>query len=134
LSFPFLSPGFLELFAAALSRTRRRVNGRPAPPAFGGRVARSPSKFRVTRRLIRPAFPVCVFDETNSERKYIMEIDDNDLCGMEALDILRPASDYLLQMATAGRIDLNRLARLELRARRRYEATQQIAVMARRAP
>jgi hypothetical protein len=63
-----------------------------------------------------------------------MEIDDNDLCGMEALDILRPASDYLLQMATAGQIDLNRLARLELRARRRYEATQQIAVMAGRSP
>ena len=63
-----------------------------------------------------------------------MEYDDNDLCGIEALEILRPASDYLLQMATAGQIDLNKLARLELRARRRYEATQQIAAMAGRAP
>jgi hypothetical protein len=70
----------------------------------------------------------------DNERKNIMEYDDNDLCGMEALDILRPASDHLLQMATAGQIDLNKLARLELRARRQYEATKQIAAMARSAP
>ena len=64
-----------------------------------------------------------------------MEYDDHDLCSMEALDILlRPASDYLLQLVTAGQIDLNKLARLELRARRRYEATKQIAAMAARAP
>jgi len=88
----------------------------------------------VTRRLFRPAFSVCVFVETNSERKNIMEYDDHDLCSMEALDILRPASDCLLQMATAGQIDLNKLARLELRARRRHEATQHIAAMAARAP
>ena len=48
-----------------------------------------------------------------------MEFDDNDLCGIEALEILRPASDYLLQLVTSGQIDLNRLARLELRARGR---------------
>jgi hypothetical protein len=86
----------------------------------------------VTRRLIRPAFWSCVFEETNNERKNIMEYDDNDLYGMEALEILRPASDYLLQMATAGQIDLNKLARNELRARLRHEATMQIAAMARR--
>ncbi len=55
-----------------------------------------------------------------------MEYDDNDLCGIEALDILRPASDYLLQMAAFGHIDLNNLARLEFRARRRFEAAQRI--------
>ena len=56
-----------------------------------------------------------------------MEYDDNDLCGIEALDILRPASDHLLQMAAFGQIDLNNLARLEFRARRRHEAAQRIA-------
>ena len=44
----------------------------------------------------------------------------------EALDILRPASDYLLQMAASGQIDLNNLARLEFRTRRRHEAAQRI--------
>lgn len=63
-----------------------------------------------------------------------MEYDDNDLCGMEALEILRSASDYLLQMAACGQIDLNNLARLEYRARRRHEATQHIAAMARSVP
>ena len=63
-----------------------------------------------------------------------MDYDDNDLCAIEAYEILRPASDYLLQLVTAGQIDLNKLACLELRARRRYEATQQIAAMARSAP
>src|SRR5258708_5372855 len=77
-------------------------------PAQRFRVARPPSSgdsaparegwpFRVTRRLVRPAFYFCVFEKTNSERKNIMEYDDNDLCSIEALDILRPASDYLLQ-------------------------------------
>ena len=56
-----------------------------------------------------------------------MEYDDNDLCSIEAHDILRPASDYLLQMAAFGQIDLNNLARIEFRARRRHEATQRIA-------
>ena len=56
-----------------------------------------------------------------------MEYDDNDLCSIEALDILRPASDYLLQMAASGQIDLNNLARLEFRTRRRHEAAQRIA-------
>jgi hypothetical protein len=80
----------------------------------------------VTRRLVRPAFYFCVFEKTNSERKNIMEYDDNDLCSIEALDILRLASDYLLQMAASGQIDLNNLARLEFRARRRHEAAQRI--------
>jgi hypothetical protein len=63
-----------------------------------------------------------------------MQDDNYNPCDIEALEILRPASDYLLQMATAGQIDLNQLARLELRARRRHEATKQIAAMDRRAP
>ena len=63
-----------------------------------------------------------------------MEYDDNDLCTIEALDILRPASDYLLKLVTSGQIDLNKLARLELRSRLRHEATQHIAAMARSVP
>jgi hypothetical protein len=47
-------------------------------------------------------------------------------CDVEALEILRPASDYLLQMAASGQIDLNNLARIEFRARRRHEAAQRI--------
>lgn len=56
--------------------------------------------------------------------------DDYNPCHIEALDILRPASDYLLKLAASGQIDLNKLARMELRARLRYEATCQIAAMA----
>jgi hypothetical protein len=56
-----------------------------------------------------------------------MQDDDFNPCDIEALEILRPASDYLLQMAAFGQIDLNNLARLEFKARRRYEATQRIA-------
>lgn len=55
-----------------------------------------------------------------------MEYDDNDLCSIEALEILRSASDYLLQMAACGQIDLNNLARIEFRTRRRHEAAQRI--------
>lgn len=58
---------------------------------------------------------------------------DNYICGLEALEILRPASDDLLRMAISGQIDLNRLARAELRARLRHEAAQQIAAMDARA-
>ena len=63
-----------------------------------------------------------------------MQDDDYNPCDIEALEILRPASEYLLQMITAGQIDLNRLARSELRARLRHEATKQIAAMERRLP
>ena len=55
-----------------------------------------------------------------------MQDDDFNPCDIEALEILRPASDYLLQMAATGQIDLNSLARLEFRARRRHEAQQRI--------
>lgn len=57
--------------------------------------------------------------------------DDNELCEMEALDILRPASDALLALIATGRIDLNRLARMQFRARRREESTQWIGALAR---
>ena len=63
-----------------------------------------------------------------------MQDDDYNPCDIEALEILRPASDYLLQMAACGQIDLNALARLEFRARRRHEATRQIALMDGRVP
>jgi hypothetical protein len=81
----------------------------------------------VTRQLVRPASCFCVFEKTNSERKNIMQGDYYNPCDIEALEILRPASDYLLQMAASGQIDLNNLARLEFRARRRHEAAQRIA-------
>lgn len=55
-----------------------------------------------------------------------MQDDYYNPCDIEALEILRPASDYLLQMAASGQIDLNNLARLEFRARRRHEAAQRI--------
>jgi hypothetical protein len=80
----------------------------------------------VTRRLVRPASCFCVFEKTNSERKTIMQDDYYNPCDIEALEILRPASDYLLQMAASGQIDLNNLARIEFRARRRFEAAQRI--------
>ena len=57
--------------------------------------------------------------------------DDNELCEMEALDILRPASDALLALIATGRIDLNRLAGMEFRARRQQDATRWIGAMAR---
>jgi len=56
-----------------------------------------------------------------------MQDDNFNPCDIEALEILRLASDYLLQMAAFGQIDLNNLARLEFRARRRHEATKRIA-------
>ena len=55
-----------------------------------------------------------------------MQDDHYNPCDIEALEILRPASDHLLQMAAFGQIDLNNLARLEFRARRRHEAAQRI--------
>jgi len=63
-----------------------------------------------------------------------MQDDDYNPCHIEALDIIRPASDYLLRMAAAGQIDLNALARAEFRARLRRQATLAIAAMQRRAP
>ena len=56
-----------------------------------------------------------------------MQDDNYNPCDIEALEILRPASDYLLQMAASGQIDLNNLARFELRTRRRFEAARRIA-------
>jgi hypothetical protein len=80
----------------------------------------------VTRRLLRPASCFCVFEKTNSERKNFMQDDHYNPCDIEGLEILRPASDHLLQMAAFGQIDLNNLARMEFRARRRFEAAQRI--------
>lgn len=63
-----------------------------------------------------------------------MQDDDFNPCNIEAQEILQPASDYLLQMAASGQIDLNALARFELRGRRCYEATKQIIAMAQGGP
>ena len=61
-----------------------------------------------------------------------MQDDDYNPCDIEALEILRPASDYLLRMATSGQIDLNSLARAELRSRLEYAATMEIIALQRR--
>ena len=58
--------------------------------------------------------------------------DDDDILPFEAQDILHHASDALLRMATTGEIDLNAIAQQELRARLRYQATQDIIAMQRR--
>jgi len=63
-----------------------------------------------------------------------MQDDDFNPCHIEAQQILQPASDYLLRMAASGQIDLNALARFELRGRLRHEATRQIIAMAASAP
>lgn len=66
-----------------------------------------------------------------------MQDDDNIdecLCGLEAQELLSPASDYLLRRAAEGQIDLNRLARFELRGRLEHQATLDIIAMQRRAP
>ena len=76
-----------------------------------------------------PAACLCVFNETNSERKYFMQ--DEDIIPLEALDILRNASDELLRRATLGEIDLNTLARWELRSRRRELGLQWVGALAR---
>lgn len=60
-----------------------------------------------------------------------MQDDDFNPCFIEASEILNPASDYLLQMAASGQIDLNRLAQQEFRARLRHKATMDIIAMQR---
>jgi hypothetical protein len=56
---------------------------------------------------------------------------DEDIIPIEALDILRNASDELLRRATLGEIDLNTLARWELRSRRRELGLQWVGALAR---
>jgi hypothetical protein len=77
----------------------------------------------------RPASCLCVFDETNRERQNLMQ--DEDIIPIEALDILRNASDELLRGATLGEIDLNKLAGWELRSRRRELGLQWVGALAR---
>jgi hypothetical protein len=72
----------------------------------------------VTRRLVRPASCFCVFEKTNSERKNIMQDDYYNPCDIEALEILRPASDYLLQneeQRTTGRLAQKKTGHLPLK-------------------
>jgi hypothetical protein len=56
---------------------------------------------------------------------------DEDIIPMEALNLLRDASDELLSMAARGQIDLNTLARWELRSRRRDLGLRWIGALAR---
>jgi hypothetical protein len=64
-----------------------------------------------------------------------MQDDDIDdyICGLEAQEILAPASDYLLRRAAEGQIDLNKIARFEYRGRLEHQATLDIIEMQRRA-
>jgi hypothetical protein len=55
---------------------------------------------------------------------------DEDILPIEALDILRNASDELLRHAALGQIDLNSLAHWELRTRRRELGRQWIGALA----
>jgi hypothetical protein len=55
---------------------------------------------------------------------------DEDILPIEALDILRNASDELLRHAALGQIDLNSLAHWELRTRRRDAGSRWIGAMA----
>ena len=55
---------------------------------------------------------------------------EEDITRLEAHELLRGASDEVLQMAIAGQIDLNALARFEFRSRRRNEACQWIETLA----
>lgn len=49
-------------------------------------------------------------------------LQDDDIIPLGGLDLLHSASDELLSQAAVGRIDLNTLARFELRSRRRARA------------
>jgi len=55
---------------------------------------------------------------------------DEDIIPLEALDLLRNASDELLRQAARGQIDLNTLAHFELRSRRRELGRQWIGALA----
>ena len=55
---------------------------------------------------------------------------DEDIIPLEALDLLRNASDELLRQAARGQIDLNALAHFELRSRRRELGRQWIGALA----
>ena len=56
---------------------------------------------------------------------------DEDIIPLEALDLLRNASDELLRMATRGEINLHTFASWELRSRRRDMGLQWIGALAR---
>lgn len=54
-----------------------------------------------------------------------MKDDDFNPCVIEAHDMFCDVSDYLLEMASSGQIDLNRIARLELAGRLTHKALKQ---------
>ena len=55
---------------------------------------------------------------------------DEDIIPLEALDLLRNASDELLRHAARGQTDLNAFAHMELRSRRRELGRQWIGALA----
>jgi hypothetical protein len=59
-------------------------------------------------------------------------MDHDDILTLEALHLLNMASDELLSLADTEELDFNRLARTELRSRRRHAGHQAIAAMAAR--
>jgi len=56
---------------------------------------------------------------------------EDDITRLEAYEILRPASDELLQMAAEGQVDLNALARMEFHARHPEAAQHSFRMVAR---
>jgi len=58
-------------------------------------------------------------------------LEDEDILRLEAHEIVHAASDELLQLVARRQIDLNQIARFELRSRLEYVATMDIIAMQR---
>ena len=58
-------------------------------------------------------------------------MDHDDILHLEAFEIMRNASDELLQLATLEEIDLNNLAHWEYRSRRRQPGTAWVSILER---
>ena len=56
---------------------------------------------------------------------------DDDILHLEAMELLRNASDELLRVSTIQEIDLNSIAHVELRYRRRALGNQWVGALAR---
>jgi hypothetical protein len=56
---------------------------------------------------------------------------DDDILHLEAMELLRNASDELLRLSTIQEIDLNSLAHIELRYRRRSLGHHWVGALAR---
>jgi hypothetical protein len=80
-------------------------------------------------RVTWPDRPVFLLrtEETHNEKENIME--DDDILHIEAQEFLRQASDEMLRLTALEEIDLNRMARNELLARRRHLGAVSISEM-----